>query len=575
METEAKVQTERVDDIPLLVEQLRIMGVPQILNEIIPVHGNHQGLSVGWIAAVWLAYILSEADHRLSRVEPWAEAHLRTLERLLPEAVRSQDFTDDRMADVLDYLSDDADWQLIEQEMGQYQVQVFVLPKNRAWLDSTTTVVYHDPEGNPLLRYGVSKDHRPDLAQFKIMMSELQGIGVPVATLIVPGNQADDGLYLPVFEQSRLVLGDGLLYIGDSKMEAVQTRAQMAASHNFYLVPLSQKGENSTLLRALVDPVLDKKQALVEIRRPDPDSGEERLVAKAYETGRQQEATLSTGLMQWQERILAVYSDSLAKQAADGLDGRLQRTMETLSALAPTPGRGKRPATDLATLQAQVQQVLRHHRVEDLIQVDYERHESQRKVRKYKERPARVETGVYYQLRITQDQAAIATLRRYCGWRLFVTNAPEDRMDIADAVLTYRQSPANERGFSRLKNHPLGLRPIYLHQPQRINGLVRLLSVALRLLTLTEFVVRRSLHEQDQLLGGLYPGNPARTTQRPTTERILQAFKNINLTFVELPGHAFVHITPLTQLQQSIISLLGFTDDLYSQLVNPTLVNSP
>ena len=85
METEAKVLTERVDDIPLLIEQLRIMGVPQILDEIIPVHGNHQGLSVGWIAAVWLAYILSEADHRLSRVKPWAQAHLRTLERWLPE----------------------------------------------------------------------------------------------------------------------------------------------------------------------------------------------------------------------------------------------------------------------------------------------------------------------------------------------------------------------------------------------------------------------------------------------------------------------------------------------------------
>ncbi len=92
MGTERDVQTERVDDIPVLIEQLRVMGVPQILNEVIPVHGNHQGLSVGWIAGVWLAYILSEADHRLSQVEPWAEAHLRTLQKLVPEGVRSERF---------------------------------------------------------------------------------------------------------------------------------------------------------------------------------------------------------------------------------------------------------------------------------------------------------------------------------------------------------------------------------------------------------------------------------------------------------------------------------------------------
>ncbi len=219
--------------------------------------------------------------------------------------------------------------------------------------------------------------------------------------------------------------------------------------------------------------------------------------------------------------------------------------------------------------------MLKKHRVEELIQVDYERQETQRNIRKYKEQPARVETNVYYQLRLTQDQNAIAVLRRYFGWRLFVTNAPQEQMDLGDAVLTYRQSPANERGFSRLKNRPLGLRPLYLHQDQRIVGLVNLFSVALRLLTLTEFVVRRSLHEQKQTLVGLYAGNPARTTQRPTTERLLQAFKNINLTFVTLPSHSFAHITPLTQLQQSVISLLGFTSDIYSQLAHPTTVNSP
>jgi hypothetical protein len=31
------------------------------------------GLSFGWVTVVWLTHILSEADHRLNHVAPWAQ----------------------------------------------------------------------------------------------------------------------------------------------------------------------------------------------------------------------------------------------------------------------------------------------------------------------------------------------------------------------------------------------------------------------------------------------------------------------------------------------------------------------
>ncbi|MEZ4730069.1 MAG: hypothetical protein R3E79_23305 [Caldilineaceae bacterium] len=45
-----------------------------------------------------------------------------------------------------------------------------------------------------MIEYGYSKDHRPDLAQLKVMMSSLAPLGMPLATIVVPGNQADDEL---------------------------------------------------------------------------------------------------------------------------------------------------------------------------------------------------------------------------------------------------------------------------------------------------------------------------------------------------------------------------------------------
>ena len=57
--------TERVDDIPLLLEQMQRMGLPTLLDTHFPTHGNWTGLSLGWVSTIWLSAILSQGDHRM------------------------------------------------------------------------------------------------------------------------------------------------------------------------------------------------------------------------------------------------------------------------------------------------------------------------------------------------------------------------------------------------------------------------------------------------------------------------------------------------------------------------------
>src|SRR5215211_7108334 len=107
--TEAlSITTERVDDLPLLVAQMEQMELPNLLDSHFRVDGHWQGLSPGWVAAIWLAHILSQANHRLSHVQPWAAARLDTLARLAAQPVRALDFSDDRLAYLLRCFSDDA-----------------------------------------------------------------------------------------------------------------------------------------------------------------------------------------------------------------------------------------------------------------------------------------------------------------------------------------------------------------------------------------------------------------------------------------------------------------------------------
>jgi transposase len=573
---ETEVQNERVDDIPLLIGQQQKMGMAEVIDAIITPHWRRQGLSVGQTITAWLSFILSESDHRLSYVEPWVATHLETLKRSLNPDLTVQDFSDDRLGDILRYLSDDVSWAAIEQELGRRTIRVYQLPQRTVRLDSTTVSLHHDPEGTELIRYGHSKDHRPDLAQLKVMLASLDPMGAPLVTQVVAGSAADDALYIPAIEQVRNVLGQrGLLYIGDSKMEAVTTRAHIVAGGDYYLTPLSNKGTQGELLTQLVASALVREQELVDVFRQPAGEKEPELIAQGYETSRQQEAEVAGERVVWTERVLVIYSPNLAQSQYRGLQSRLQRAEEKLLALTPPPGRGKRQYDELAPLQAGAAAILQKHRVTDLLHLTYERQVRRRQKRKDKDRPACVEETVRYQLHVQRNEEAIANEYRTRGWRLYVLNAPEDALSLAQAVHAYRGAPNIERDFSRLKGRPLGLRPVYLQREDHLKGLVRLLSLALRILTLTEFVARRALAAEATGLAGLYPGNPKLQTQRPTTERLLAAFANITLLLIQLPGQSIVHITPLTPLQCRILELLDLPTAIYTELAVNVLPNPP
>ncbi len=137
---------------------------------------------------------------------------------------------------------------------------------------------------------------------------------------------------------------------------------------------------------------------------------------------------------------------------------------------------------------------------------------------------------------------------------------------LKQAVRAYRDEYLMEQGFARLKNFPLSLTPIYLQREDHITGLIRLLSIGLRVLNLLEFQVRHNLEKEKEKLAGLYVGNPKRETARPSAEIILAAFKEITLLLIEVKNEIYAHLTALSFLQKRILALLGFPISIYTQL---------
>ena len=149
---------------------------------------------------------------------------------------------------------------------------------------------------------------------------------------------------------------------------------------------------------------------------------------------------------------------------------------------------------------------------------------------------------------------------------IYATNAPQGYLPLDKAVLAYSDQYIVERSCGRLKRAPLSLTPMYVERDDHATGLVRLLTIGMRVLALLEFVVRHRLAEEEAELAVLYAGNPARTTSRPTAELLLEAFDHITLMIIEEPHRTLRHITPLSRLQMRILELLDLSPTIYTQL---------
>lgn len=564
MNEQLTFKTERIDDIPLLLAQLERMQVGSLLDKHFPSHGNWQGLSLGTVSAVWLAFILSEGDHRLNHVQPWVEARVQGLASCLGQPVRALDCSDDRLAAVLDYVSDDAAWEAFEQSLGELLLRVYDRRGSRVRVDSTTAKGYVEVSEEGLFQFGHSKDCRPDLPQVKINLSVLDPLGLPLSTTVVSGERADDPLYVPEIGKVQRTLNQaGMTYIGDSKMAALATRAYVVASGDHYLCPLSATQRSDSELERVLAPVWAGRQALEPVYQPTEETGVAPKLAEGFRYEVRITAEHDGQPLTWIEQRLVVRSLKLAERQERALDQRLEQATAAIAELNVT-GQGKKRFTDEAALAETVEALIAKHRVAGLLEVNYQTHIDERPKRRYRDWPARVARTQTVTVQVRIDEAARTEAVRRLGWRVYATDQAE--LSLTEAVLAYRQAYLIERGFGRLKGRALSLTPMYLDSEARVKGLIRLLSIGLRVLTLVEFTVRQRLEQEGTRLSGLYPGNPKRATARPTTEMMLRVFTGLTLVLLDEGTQVHTQLTALTPVQQRILELLDFPLEIYTRL---------
>ena len=553
--------TERVDDIPLIMAELQKSNLASLLTQQIPDHGNWKGADGGTVAVIFLTYVLSEADHRTSHVQQWLSQRIHTMRACTDmPTLDPLDLTDDRLGILLDKYSDDEQWRKFETAHNQRVIQVYDLDlqNNPIRLDAMITQSHREVGGD--FQIGYAKQHRVDLPQMKTMLATVDPFAVPLCSLTVAGNEADDGLYLPVIQELDQTLSiKHQLFVGDSKMGSIDNRAGIHALSHYYLTPLS-KVQCSL---AQLEKYLSEKPEKLQILQTEDKDKSAVIKAEAFETT--ETVSNTDGSLIWDERRIIVYSPAYGESQTKKLDKKLLKAQAELDALLK-PKQGRRYPKTYDEAQKSANEIIKSNKVKGLIDVQITEIKTEKKVRAYGSKPAETRIITKFKLSYSTNEAALQKRIDLMGWRAYASNAPQEKLSTLDAVQCYRNEYRIEHKFDELLNRVTALMPVYLNKPNRIKALIRLLLLALKYVSLIEMQVRTKLADTAQELKELYPGNPGRATNKPTIKMLLKAFEYLTLVMMPVGDQMVVKLTDLKPIQRKILNLLNIEHNSYLKL---------
>lgn len=537
---------EHTDDIPLLIAHLRRIGIPQTIDAHIPTRAYWSNLSIGSIAAIWLAHILSQGDHKVKSVQHWVATRPETLRRCVGTEVLPGDVGDDRLRDILLGLSHNERWQAIETELNQRLWDHYAADAEQIRLNLHDSRLWNiSPDG--VLQVNQTPSWRPGMLRLHVMLATLDPYGLPLVVWSTTPHDKDGSPFANSIAHIQQSLPPRTYrFVGEGLAECA-VRGMVHQQGNWYLCPL------------LDEPLPEQIQFPAE-SAPFPEHdlwrGHQELIAtespfNGHEWSVPMHLNLDDASLEWLERRILVRSRNQARLSEEALRTRMSRARLALLALSERK-RGKRRPRTMAAMREAAEAIIDSYQVRGLLTLNFDEHVEERTVRRYRGRPTAVRVERDLQINITANDDAWSRTVRQLGWQIFGTNMTAEQRPPLQALLAASET---ERGFERLNGRPLSLLPHDLRREEYARGLVRLLLLGLRSLSLLETIAQTQLHAEGSM------ETNGRPMPHASSERLLDAFRDIMFTTGnDQEPHG---MTPLSILQQRILNLVCLPADIY------------
>lgn len=552
--------SRRVGALPVINHFLVRIGLDALLGRYLP--GDDARYRLAPAAAVRLVVInLALGREPLYGLGGWAARFDPAPLGLAPGEVES--LNDDRVGRALERLFD-ADRASLLTELLLGVVAEFGIDTAELHNDSTSisvSGVYAEASGTPrggkptpVITFGHSKDHRPDLKQLVFILTVAADGAVPIAYRLADGNTTDDPTHVPTWDCLVTLLGRAdFLYVADSKLCSREAMGHIAAGGGRFVTVLPRsRGEDRWF------------RDWAQTHQPDWTEAARASGARDGEPD-QVYATFGAPLPSAEGyRIIWVHSSAKAARDATARQARIEAgaaAIDTLEARLAGPKcrlKTRVAVEDEATALLADSGAARWvgYTVGETLEETYrqERRGRPGANTRYR-RHTRTRFSISWDTRLDVLAYDAAT----DGCFPLITN--DTALSDADVLAGYRYQPHLERRHHLLKSVQQAA-PVLLRSPARIEALFCCQFLALLLSALIEREIRTAMANADTRDIPLYP--ELRACTAPSAERILEIFTDLSRHQLHRHGEHIQTFEPdLTPLQQQVLDLLAVPTTAY------------
>jgi hypothetical protein len=497
----------------LLVEHfLRELDVQGTVDEALP-RSARSILSVGEVVCALIASRLCSPSP-LYDVAGWASgAAVHELLGIPPALLN-----DDRLGRALETFAVYAED--LRGRVAATAIETFGVEAGRLHVDLTTVGVAGAYEDSALVGKGWASDRRV-ARQVRTLQASAPD-GTVLYSRPDPGNAAELTLVGASLERLLAISGPGLLIVCDSAMGQPKTMREIDQAGVRFVVPLrASAGFRERFLVEVGHDALGPVR-YVPAREQNLPPGQRTRFRGALRDWEIPATDEHPSLML---RVAYIHSSEEAAQVADARERALIKAEDALERMRN--GLGGRHYKTREQVERRVGQIVGFN-ITGLIDVTVTTRAGK--------------TMVSWQ----RNQDAITTAQAFDGIYALATNLP-GKLTAGQVLRLYKDQQIVERRHRDMKQ-TLKVRPIFLHNDDRVYALLSILGISLLIFGLIEARTRAALGNEQQLPGLLPEGRAA----RPTGRNILTAFQGLGLTYT----HTGIQLDRLTNTQQHILQLL-------------------
>lgn len=500
-------RTEQLGHLGLVAATIKKLDIVNKINQRIPLDRKKGGkVSHGHRAAAMLLNGLGYVNRTLYLSPHFFEN--KPMDLLLDGNFDHTDFNDDMLGRNLDAIANYGTTKLFS-EIAYEICRDNNLLQGSYRLDSTSLALYGDYEGYehgmPFPMLGYSKDHRPDLKQITLTMTQVSDANIPIWFEALNGNSSDKKSFqetvklMKEFQSSLKNMPDNIPFIVDAAFYTPESLAKLNQVTWLTRVPANYKEAKSWLTKT--DQELNWTQV---------DRHNKLYVFEIVHEGIQQ-------------RWALVDSEKGRGRAKKTFYKKLEKAYDK---------QGKKLwhlCNQTFTCEADAEKIvltfskqLKYHQLHYQI-VPILKHNGRGRP---KQGCKTVCVGYRCEATLASDIDKIKKEVERLGRFILATNElSKERIPDKDLLLQYKKQTNIERGFKFLKSDEFELNHIFLKNPNRIGALMMLMTLCLVVYNFAQYQLRQALEHENTVV----PNQLGKPVKNPTLRWVFQLLSSITV----------------------------------------------